>query len=722
MMRVKKYEAKEFILPQKINQIPNWNDPKLWEIVDLVHFPDWFEELVDQTRNDVEVFYNNGLNNNSVEEINQSPRTLRRLAGYLSNRMNIKEALFKANGWKGSIGFAYALYHMKFYFDENDIYPLSNSNSKFDQIRKGAEKGYWTGFNIGSWNDLMMFVFNDRNDVKYAIDGGLGKAITQMKQFQEKNNRLPTSKELVSVNNAVCRGLFEEDGISTWNELMLYVFDDVNVAKGLYEGIEGFERAKNTMLEFNREYNELPIISHSDMVGISNAISRGNFKQFNINRWNDMMRSVFGEVNVNTRKYIGKKGLEIAKYELKEFRKRTGDLPSYKNKEFVSIINAAHNKRWEKFGINSFNDLLMYVFEEVNRVSPNTYVGFNGLHYVQGVLIKFYDDHNRLPVSSDDGMNGITGAISRGYYVTHGIKTWNDLLKVTFGELNHRQNIYGGKEGLELAKHEMIEFEKKHKRLPKSNEMHGITAALKRREWAEFGVTYWNQLIKELFGRCNFAGNRGKYYGEKGLQTAIEELKAVEKREGRLPQANDKGIGGIRQAIKKGKFSEFEVENWSELLFKAFGTKYKNIKLTGERGFEQAIKILKEFEAENGRLPGNKDKDVQAVVRALDRREFLDFGVRVWNDMLKHVFGRVNLRSFVFTREDGFANAERELITLKITLGRLPNANDVGVGGIVIAIKRGEWHNLRIYRWNDMMDRVFGEVNHRIYNLPSKTQ
>ncbi|MDH5402051.1 MAG: hypothetical protein OEY49_06135 [Candidatus Heimdallarchaeota archaeon] len=719
-MRVRKYETKEFVVPQQINRIPNWNNPKLWEISDIVHFPEWYQELVLETRKEVEEYYNTGLASHSDEQFQQSTRTLRRLARHLSNGMNIKEALFKSNGWKGSIGFAYAIYHMKLYYDENDIYPTISPKSKFEQIRKSAEKGYWTGYNIQSWNDLMMFVFNERNDVKYAIEGGLEKAIDEMKDYHEKYSQLPTSKDLVSVNNAVCRGLFEEDGIFSWNELMLYVFDEVNIAKGLYEGIEGFERAKKALLEFQQEFDELPIISHPDMVGISNAISRGNFKQFNINRWNDLMRSVFGKVNVNTRRYMGKKGLEIAKYELREYHKRTGELPSHKNKEFVSIINAAHNERWKKFGIKSFNDLLMYVFGEVNRVSPNTYVGFKGLHFVQGVLIKFYDDNERLPVSADEGMNGINGSISRGYYVSHGIKTWNDLLKVTFGELNHRQNIYGGKEGLEFAKQEMIEFEKKHKRLPKSTEMQGITGALKRKEWAEFGVTSWNQLMKELFGRYNFAGHRGKYYGEKGLQTAIEELKAVEKRERRLPQANDKGIGGIRQAIKKGKFREFEVDNWSELLFKAFGTKYKNIKLKGERGFEQAIKIMKQFESENGRLPGNKDKDVQAVVRAIDRRDFHEFGVRVWNDMLKHVFDRVNLRSFVFTGEDGFANAERELITLKINLGRLPNANDAGIGGIVIAIKRGEWHDLGIYRWNDMMDRVFGEVNHRIYNLPKR--
>ncbi|MDH5646538.1 MAG: hypothetical protein OEZ01_11045, partial [Candidatus Heimdallarchaeota archaeon] len=122
-MRVRKYETKEFVVPQQINRIPNWNNPKLWEISDIVHFPEWYQELVLETRKEVEEYYNTGLASHSDEQFQQSTRTLRRLARHLSNGMNIKEALFKSNGWKGSIGFAYAIYHMKLYYDENDIYP-----------------------------------------------------------------------------------------------------------------------------------------------------------------------------------------------------------------------------------------------------------------------------------------------------------------------------------------------------------------------------------------------------------------------------------------------------------------------------------------------------------------------------------------------------------------------------------------------------------------------
>jgi len=97
---------------------------------------------------------------------------------------------------------------------------------------------------------------------------------------------------------------------------MLYVFDDVNVAKGLYDGIDGFERAKNKMLEYQKGYNELPIISHPEMVAISNAISRGNFKQFNINRWNDMMRSVLMLIQEDI---MEKKDLKLRNMNLRNF-------------------------------------------------------------------------------------------------------------------------------------------------------------------------------------------------------------------------------------------------------------------------------------------------------------------------------------------------------------------------------------------------------------------
>lgn len=501
-MRVRKYKAKEFVIPQKINRVPNWNNPKLWEISDIIHFPEWYQELVDETRKEVEKYYNNGLVADLDESFQQSSRTLRRLAKHLPNGMNIKEALFKSNGWRGKIGFGIAIYQMRKYFQDNEIYPTSNSNSIFEGIRRAASTN-WDEFNIYSWNDRMLFVYNTRNDAKYAIDGGLEIAIEELKQKEKEIGKLLYSKDCPGILQAVVRSVFEDDGINSWNELLFLVFEDIHVEVGKYLGVEGIELAKNELREYYEIHNKLPTINIPETIGISNAISRGNFREFNIHRWNDLLRAVFGEVNIITRKYREKQGLEVAKFELLEFYKQTGNIPSYSDTQFVSIINAANNNRWEQLGITSFNDLLMYVFGKVNRVSPNTYKGFKGLHYIQGVLIEFFEEHSRIPTSADNGMNGINGAISRGYYEDHRINTWNDLLKITFGELNHRQLVYNGKEGLDLARKEMKEHYEKTGELPKSKDFHGIVAALKRKEWVDYGFTYWNDMLDAVFGEVN---------------------------------------------------------------------------------------------------------------------------------------------------------------------------------------------------------------------------
>ena len=48
---------------------------------------------------------------------------------------------------------------MRKYFQDNDAYPTSNTNSTFERIRRAATSN-WEEFNIYSWNYLMLFVFN----------------------------------------------------------------------------------------------------------------------------------------------------------------------------------------------------------------------------------------------------------------------------------------------------------------------------------------------------------------------------------------------------------------------------------------------------------------------------------------------------------------------------------------------------------------------------------
>jgi hypothetical protein len=51
-------------------------------------------------------------------------------------------------------------------------------------------------------------------------------------------------------------------------------------------------------------------------------------------------------------------------------------------------------------------------------------------------LRNFKIENSRLPTSREKVMGGIITAIKRGEWALDGIKTWNDLLRKTFGNVN----------------------------------------------------------------------------------------------------------------------------------------------------------------------------------------------------------------------------------------------------------------------------------------------
>lgn len=139
----------------------------------------------------------------------------------------------------------------------------------------------------------------------------------------------------------------------------------------------------------------------------------------------------------------GKFGLEIAQTKLRAFKAKQGRLPRVEDNIWRTIITAIYRGQWASFGIETWNDLLKKTFGEVNKEN-GIYIGEQGLEHAIAKLQAFKAENSRLPKSSDNGMSGIEDAISRGEWVSFGIKRWNDLLRKTFGEVNVEHWIYTG--------------------------------------------------------------------------------------------------------------------------------------------------------------------------------------------------------------------------------------------------------------------------------------
>lgn len=198
---------------------------------------------------------------------------------------------------------------------------------------------------------------------------------------------------------------------------------------------------------------------------------------------------------------------------------------------------------------------------------------------------------------------------------------------------------YQGEYGLKIAKEELLMFEEKFGRLPKANEFGGIKKAILRGKYRSFGITSWNDLLRETFGRINV--EREVYTpDQQGLEKAIATLQAIEEESGKRPAANDKKCSAIHKAIYRKKWVKFDIYKWNDLMSKAFGqvSRKKPLYTADKVGLEQALKKLQAFEAEQKRLPKSTDKGMSAIKSGIHRKRWVQFGIKTWNDLLRKAF------------------------------------------------------------------------------------
>jgi len=253
--------------------------------------------------------------------------------------------------------------------------------------------------------------------------------------------------------------------------------------------------------------------------------------------------------------------------------------------------------------------------------------------------------------------------------------------------------------------------------------MQKIASAVYRKRFVRFGISSWNCLLLYVFGRINRVG-KNAFYGEKGLDLARYKLFTFYKVNHYQPNPNSKGMHRLNQAINKGNFSEFKIKRWEELLAFVFGKLERkrqnlNLKINDPDAILKLIRnVLVEFTITHGRLPRTRDKGMGSIIYKIKKGHLKRFGINKWNDLLSKVFGEVNLIQNVYISKQGLQRAISELKEFYKKNKRLPTTYDKGMGGILRAIKRGEWQNWGIIKWNDILDRTFGQVNiHRKNDL-----
>jgi len=581
-----------------------------------------------------------------------------------------------------------------------------------DVIYRTAKRGEWKEFGIDSWDELLITVFGKSNLKKYEYSGreGLERAIKRLRDFKEKNNKKPTSRDrgMFVIYNVIGKGEWKDFNIDSWNDLLMHTFGEIHCEINKYKGKEGLERAVQELKNYKNKNGRKPSQHKKGMGGISHAIQRGEWKEFGIDTWNDLLFSIFGEIYYEKNKHQGKRGLENAIQKLKDFEKNHKRIPKLRDEGMRTISSAITRGMWRDFGINTWNDLLNRVFGEINK-DINKYSGAKGYELAVQELKEFKKKYNKLPTSRSKGITSIYTVIRRGEWKKFGITSWNDLLYLVFEEFHFEINKYKGKKGLEKAKSEMLAFYKKNDKKPTSRigGFNRIYKFIQKGEWTEFGISTWNDLLMHIFGEINIETN--KYIGNKGLNRAIRELGEFEKKFGKKPILKNKGMRGICSAIRRGKWKEFGIITWNDLLKRTFGeiNKERN-KYIGSEGLDRAVKELREFKKRHGKKPSSISKGIYTIYNTARYGKWTEFGINTWNDLLRSVFGEVNAtEKDRYKGKTGLDKAIKELKMFKKKYNKKPTSKSKGFYSIYTAARLGKWGEYGIANWNDLLNHSF---------------
>ncbi len=359
-----------------------------------------------------------------------------------------------------------------------------------------------------------------------------------------------------------------------------------------------------------------------------------------------------------------------------------------------------------------FNQLISNLVQEIDLVTSiikvNGYQGRIGFEYAKAILLKEYSEMKRIPTLRN--YYNISGAINSGKWKNFGVNTWNDLLLIIFGETNKEMNKYKGKQGFERALGELREFFKLHHKLPTSSDFEGISGAIDREEWVEFGILRWNDILEFEFNKVNKRVD-GIYKGKKGLDFVINELQEYYRINKKIPTQRE--FSSINSVIQSGDWKQFGIKSWNDLLRLVFGEINHEVrKYTSKAGLEYAINELKKYFNINQKLP--HAYHFEGIIHAIKRGEWIEHGVRYWNDILIKAFGKINRPKNKYIGDQGLKIAKKEIVKYYNIHNVIPSI--LQFKGINSAVIRGEWSKHNIHLWNDIIFYSLGRTKRKPKN------
>lgn len=272
-------------------------------------------------------------------------------------------------------------------------------------IKKMVEKGHAFELEDGRYTTNKEFVDKENNEIEgistrkprgyWKGTEGLNNAKEEVKKFFDENERAPTNREIDrSIERAIESGYYSDVGIKTYNDFLKYCDLEPPNMRNIWTGEEGFEKAKKYVIDFYAENNRVP--NRREMNGsITVAISRGDYKDFGINTFNDLIKSCGYDPARMQNIWTGNAGFEKSKKYILDFCKEHQRTP--KAKEIPSgLMSAISLGYYKEQGVQVLSDFIKLCTNSITQEIQ-----------LKEQLPEIFYSKERLPeiFSSDDAKN-----------------------------------------------------------------------------------------------------------------------------------------------------------------------------------------------------------------------------------------------------------------------------------------------------------------------------
>ncbi|XEO79293.1 hypothetical protein WKT22_04337 [Candidatus Lokiarchaeum ossiferum] len=387
-------------------------------------------------------------------------------------------------------------------------------------------------------------------------------------------------------------------------------------------------------------------------------------------------------------------------------------------------INHFFSKGYSKESQSRYRFTESFLIEFCHLISMNTgleksFVQAGGASYEFGIkwcqwkILGHYQKYLQIPRNDTGLYYFFNRDCKKGKLKHYKIHCWRDLLEQSLQPhtyYNRERRKFKETAGLERANIYLNQQFQKSGKIPYSYDTGNklIANAIRHKYWKKFNIFTWGDLLFETFGLIKGTINLWKEGG--GLSYAISKVQEYYKVQGKLPSKHLPLFSSINYKITQKYWISENIQNWEDLTFIAsnFVGSPKRKKWRGKQGLDRAIHELKNYYKEIQKLPvAAKFSSIEA---AISKNYWKDYGICSWNDLLHHIFGKVNVSKKIWTGKKGFIHAVKVLLKASKNPNQRAKLKARQFPSIKSSISRKYWIEFGVESWKDMMDYILDKI------------